>query len=414
MSMEARSYAPIRRYSHVAMALHWGIAALLMFQISLGWGMGRDFGLIQLHKSIGISILVLSLIRLGVRFAKPRPAPVEGGLTGMLAKLVHAGLYVFMIATPLSGWALVSTSKLKIPTLLFGTVPLPGLPLPQGMHEGAESAHGLLVWFGLALFALHVAGAIRHHALLKDGLIYRMTPVRSAIVMWALIALIPIGLFGKALTGFAPPAKREAAAPVAAAPAPVGNAAPAAEPEANEVVANASVNETAEAPPLPPPAWTVKPGGSLRFSVGNDGGSIDGSFSRWTAKIVMDPDHPDSADIRVEVDVASASVGDPTQQSMIGGGDFLDSGAHPQAVFRAKGATATGKDGYRASGTLTLKGVSAPQTIRFTLKGSGESRTVEGSATIKRMAFGVGTGDSGASLGADVNLNFAFSAERKP
>jgi cytochrome b561/polyisoprenoid-binding protein YceI len=403
-----------QRYSLIAIILHWTIAALIMFQIALGWGMGRTFGLVQLHKSIGISILVLSLARLAVRFAKPRPAAAEGGATGALAKIVHAGLYVFMIATPLSGWAIVSTSKLKIPTLLFGAIPLPHLPLPRAMHEGAESAHGLLVWMGLALFLLHVAGAARHHALFRDGLIYRMTPVRSALVMWALIALIPLGLFGaKALTGFAPPPKAVAASapPAAAAPAPTAEG-PVAAPAPEAAVANAAENSTAPAETGPPPHWTVVPGGSLTFALGNDGEAVTGSFSRWTAAIAMDPEHPESAKLRVDVDVASAAMGDPTQQQMVGGSDFLDSAAHPKAVFQASGAERTGADSYRAAGTLTLKGVSAPQTIRFTLKGSGDSRRVSGSATIKRSAYGVGVGDSAASLDPEVKLTFAFSATR--
>lgn len=415
--MNVHQTAQMLRYSRIAIFLHWAIAALLMFQISLGWGMGRTFGLVQLHKSIGIAILLLSLIRLGVRFVKPRPPATEGGITGALARIVHVGLYVFMIATPISGWVIVSTSKLNIPTLLFGTVPWPHLPVPQTLHDSAEAAHSALVWMGLALFLLHVAGAIRHHALLRDGLIYRMTPVRSAPVMWALLALIPLGLFGaKALTGFGPPAPpMEKAAPVAEENAAEAVDAASSVGAGNAVapIGNAVENTAAPVADIPVPRWTVLAGGTLNFSVGYGEAPATGGFSRWSANIAMDPDRPETADIRVEVDLASVTMGDPTQQEMVGGDDFLGVSTHPKAVFQASGAAAAGKGVYRASGTLTLKGIKGPQSVRFVLTGAGKRRHVTGTAAIKRSAFGVGVGDNAAGLDPNVAVQFAFDAEMK-
>lgn len=204
------------RYSRIAILLHWLIAAAIAFQISLGWGMtslgSRGFAMFQLHKSVGITILLLTLIRIAVRFWKPRPAALEGGFNGLLAKTVYASLYVFMLGAPLTGWAMVSGSTRNIPTLLFGTAPLPRLPVPRGTHELFEGAHSAIVWLGVALFLLHVAGALRHHLQLRDGLIYRMTPVRSLGVLLALIALIPAGLaLGKAVLPAAGPAVPPAA-----------------------------------------------------------------------------------------------------------------------------------------------------------------------------------------------------------
>ena len=72
-----------QRYSLAAITLHWAIAALLAFQIAVGWALGslgaRGFALFQLHKSIGITVLLLTLLRIGVRWWKPRPAKLEGG-----------------------------------------------------------------------------------------------------------------------------------------------------------------------------------------------------------------------------------------------------------------------------------------------------------------------------------------------
>ncbi len=114
-----------QRYSGGAILLHWLIALALAGQMALGFAMPKDasgFELYQLHKSIGIAILVLSVLRLGWRWRMGgnRPPPSERGFTGWLASAVHVGFYVVMIALPLTGWALVSTAEIKVPTVLFG------------------------------------------------------------------------------------------------------------------------------------------------------------------------------------------------------------------------------------------------------------------------------------------------------
>ncbi|KEQ52392.1 YceI family protein [Sphingobium chlorophenolicum] len=407
----------MQRYSRTAIFLHWAIAALLAFQIAVGWALedlgARGFSLFQLHKSIGISILALTLARIVLRYWKPRPASTEGGWQGALAKAVHAGLYVFMLGGPLTGWALVSTAKVKVPTLIFGVIPLPHLPLPMGVNDPAHSAHAILAWIGIALFALHVAGALRHHFLIGDGLLWRMIPARSPVLLAALPALVAAGFLLGRIVLPAPAPKAAAAATVPAAveeEAPdnvaeaVGNAANATAPEGAD---NAAEAEEAAGPP---PSWAVRPGGNIGFSVGNSGETISGGFSKWTAKIAMDPDHPDSADIRVEIDLASASVGDSYKDGMLTGDEFFGVAAHPKAIFTAKGAEKTGANSYRASGTLTLKGVSKPQSIRFTLSGTGKARKVAGSATIARASFGVGNGESSGGLDPKVAVSFDFSA----
>jgi polyisoprenoid-binding protein YceI len=314
-----------------------------------------------------------------------------------------------MIAGPLTGWALVSTAKVKVPTLIFGAIPLPHLPLPASVHGLAEGSHGLIAWIGIALVALHVAGALRHHFLMRDGLIWRMVPGRSTALLIGLPALILVAfLAGRAILPGAAPAS--VAAPAPAAPEPIAEPANIAEATPENVVANA-IAEPVEEAAGPPPAWTVQPGGRIGFSVGNDGETISGSFGKWTAAIVMDPDHPDSADIKVTIDMASASVGDAYKDGMLPGDEFFSVAAHPTAIFTAKGAERTGPKAYRAKGLLSLKGVSKAQSIRFTLTGEGPTRKVSGSATIARASFGVGNGDSSTGLAPQVALTFAFTAK---
>jgi polyisoprenoid-binding protein YceI len=90
--------------------------------------------------------------------------------------------------------------------------------------------------------------------------------------------------------------------------------------------------------------------------------------------------------------------------------EFFASAANPTATWRSTSVRRTGPNRYTASGTLSLKGASRPQTVNFTLSGEGLRRRVEGSASIDRTAFGIGTGETGAGLGNSVSLNFAFDA----
>jgi cytochrome b561 len=172
------------RYAPVAIGLHWLIALAILFQISLGWRMddhahgAQTYLVFQLHKSVGITILLLSLIRLGWRLSHP-PPPLPANLTTWerrLAALTHIGFYVIMIGLPLTGWLIVSASKTQIPTLLYGTVPWPHLPglahapaeTKAAWHFVGEAGHGVLAKLTYLLFALHVAGALKHHLFDRD------------------------------------------------------------------------------------------------------------------------------------------------------------------------------------------------------------------------------------------------------
>lgn len=176
-----------QKYSRVAMIFHWLIAALFVAQIILGRTMTslppslRQFELYQLHKSLGMTILALTLLRIGWRLthtAPPLPAQMRNW-ERLAARIAHIALYVAMIAIPLLGWATVSTSSLNIPTLLWDVVPLPHLPLEQGRQQSNIWAdrHKIAVWGASFLIMLHVAAALRHHLIIKDEVLLRMLPI---------------------------------------------------------------------------------------------------------------------------------------------------------------------------------------------------------------------------------------------
>ena len=179
------------RYCIVAQSFHWIIAALILANLMLGWRMVREAGLtkfemIQVHKSIGITILLLSALRLVWRLlVPPPPLPITLKLyERVLAKGVHWSFYVLMIGLPLSGWAMVTVSPLKIPTLLYGVIPWPAIPglatLPaessKALGANFGTSHAIMTWIMWSLIALHLGAALKHRFVDRDQVLQRMLP----------------------------------------------------------------------------------------------------------------------------------------------------------------------------------------------------------------------------------------------
>lgn len=413
----------LKHYRPLAMALHWALAVLLVFQLGLGWHMtsmprsASMFDAFQFHKSIGISVLVLSLLRVLVRVVAPRPAPIDGPKwQGLLASGVHGLLYVFMIGAPLTGWIVVSTAPVAVATLLFHTLPLPHLPLGHGWYAGAHLGHGVLAWAGAGLIGLHIAGALKHQfsSDSRQWVIPRMLPSRVSHV-WGAIVLALGGL----AAGFALPWAVYRAAPVVAAVpvvAPANLSEPVAEKQespAEEVLPTAAASQEAV---VLSDDWAIEPGGRLGFSATVNGGPVEGQFGKWSGKVTYDPAQPQAAKVAITVWLSSASSGDQTRDSMLQGPEFFGSSPAGRAVFVADGFKPAGAGRFSADGTLSINGVKVPVSLTFDLKIAEDRATVKGSARLDRLALHVGTGQwSGTDqIGADVGLQFSFKAHRKP
>jgi cytochrome b561 len=181
------------RYSTSAIVLHWLIAVLLIGNIGLAWYFNTLHGPaaaapVALHRSIGVTVLLLSLARLALRFISP-PPPEPASLRPWelwLSKAVHVLFYVVMIGLPLTGWAMVSVGPrlIQTPMTLFNLVPWPAItplttvPAAQvhPTHELFEAAHGLLGKLTYALIVLHVGAALKHQIIDRDTVVARMAP----------------------------------------------------------------------------------------------------------------------------------------------------------------------------------------------------------------------------------------------
>ncbi|MGB8366467.1 MAG: cytochrome b [Rhizomicrobium sp.] len=181
------------QYGAVAIALHWLIALAVIVNIALGLYFSDlprsdpdKFMLTQLHKSIGLSVLVLSVVRVLWRLVNPVP-PLPPSMSRALrvaARTVQFLLYILIVAIPISGWAMVSSSPLGLPTVYFGWFQWPhlsflaDLPRAQKMPLVREFAtvHVVLAWSAIVLVPVHIAGALYHQLVRRDNVLARMLP----------------------------------------------------------------------------------------------------------------------------------------------------------------------------------------------------------------------------------------------
>lgn len=422
------------RYSTVAIILHWLIAAAIVFQIVLAWRMDgktpEGFALIQLHKSVGITVLLLSLARLAWRLTH-RPPALPAGMAAwekLLAHVAHVGLYVIMIGMPITGWIMVSTSRFQVPTVLYGAIPWPHVPGLGHLAEPAKSAwnavghngHEILAWGAYILIALHVAGALKHQLFSRDEPVLAHMAPGAKPGAWFDPRLIAIAVAGLAVIGVgalvrpAPPASKplpplaavvaeEEVAPVAGAPA----AEAAAPTEAAPAEATAASAE--------PSVWKVAGGSTLGFSTNWGGQAIEGRFDRWSADILFSPEALDRSKVTVSIDLTSAVSGDGQRDESMKGPDWFDTANHAKATFTATRFEKTGEGRYLAHGQLRLRGVSKPVRLPFSLKIEGDKASVRGVTSLDRTAFGVGQGEwtKTDQIPAEVKVSVNLSATRR-
>lgn len=172
------------RYSNFAVTLHWLIVVLLLVQIWLGFTFAdMDKGpqradLFTWHKTVGATILVLTLVRLAYRLTNPPPPyPREMPQWRRTAAVwSHRLLYFLLIALPLTGLVAVSGSE-RATTALAGGIPLPTVPgITNEAGEVSGDVHVVLVWTIIALLVLHVSAALYEQFAARAGVAYRMPP----------------------------------------------------------------------------------------------------------------------------------------------------------------------------------------------------------------------------------------------
>jgi len=174
------------RYTSIAIILHWVMAIAFILMLASGLSMeylelpkSLKFNLFQWHKSLGLILLVAFVIRLTWRLFHKPPALHESmpDIEQLAAKTGHWLLYGFMLAVPLTGWAMVSSSVYGLPTIVFGLFEWPHIPNIAGnetINNLAKSGHWILAWAFGTLILGHIAAVIKHYFFEHENLLTRM------------------------------------------------------------------------------------------------------------------------------------------------------------------------------------------------------------------------------------------------
>ncbi len=360
--------SPAPRYTAPARLLHWSVAALVLAALVIACLMTdlpvspRRLRLFSYHKWIGIGVLLLTLVRLGWRAGhRPPPLPATtGAMQRRLAGHAHRLLYLMCVLVPLLGWAYSCAAG--FPVVWLGLLPLPDIaPVDEQLAAGLKTAHHLAAWTLVALAGMHLAAALQHQLVLRDGLLRRM------LVLLA-------GAAGAMLFG---------ALPLLAVPVPAA-------------------------------AQTLVPARSeIVFVSRQMGVPVEGRFRRFTGVIRLEPRQASGGQATLDIDLASVAIpGEETARELAKPGWF-DSARVASARFESTQIRALGADRYEVAGRLTIKGISQPVTMPVAVARNGRDGTATGAFVIKRLAFRIGDGDwNDTSLVADdVQVRFRLQLE---
>lgn len=372
------------RYHPVSRALHWVIAGLIVVQFVLAKLAERaehsDSAITQLallanHKSVGISILLLVIVRLLWRWRTPPPAlPTSMKRWQVVSSSIsHWGLYGLIILLPISGWLMSSASAYSVSW--FNLFQLPDFVAPDPeLKESFEEVHELLAKVLLVLAAVHLLAAVKHHFIDKDDVLRRMTSPISIAVFVAVIAA-GAGVLGRAGQSDRLPAEDYARSGTSP-----------------RLQADSDTSDSATSSILS--EWQIDYADSyIKFTGDQAGAEFDGTWQEWAAKIQFDGSNLPASRFDVTINTQTVETHDDERDTTLHDAEWFDPGNHPHAYYRASEFT-TNEDGtYTANGQLIIKGMPASVPLIFTVTRDGSERILAGSASVLRLDLGVGTGE---------------------
>lgn len=347
-------------FGSIAKGFHWimvlGFIALYVIGFYMtGLPLGPEmFEKIALHKSIGILVLGLALFRLVWRFTNQNPElPIDMPAHERIgAHLSHIALYGVMIVMPLSGWAMSSAAN--YPVSVFGWFTLPNIMDPsKDAVEFLKSFHGIMAWAILALIALHVLAALKHHFINKDNVLTRMIP----FTVLALVVMM--------------------------------NGVQAAD-------------------------WTVRtPDSKLGFFATQAGAEFEGAFQKFNSQIAFDPENLAESKVKIVIDMASVDTQSADRDSNIVTKDWFNVPEFPTATFETKSIRKGENGGYIAISDLTMRGVTKEVELPFTVVIENAKAHAKGEITVSRTEYGIGQGQWAAStvVGDEVRIFFDLQAD---
>lgn len=327
------------------------------------------------HKSIGITVLVLALLRLLWKLLTPQPEqpPAISERNHRLANLGHWGLYGLMFALPLTGW--VINSAANIPFQWMNLVTIGNLPgVSASWQQAATQAH----WYLFLLLALMVAGhafmALYHHYVHRNPVLMRMLPVPTPRIFFAIF----FATLMVAVVAFYQTAHHVQAVATTAI---------------DKTVPQYSISAIRKPAQHSSMQWQpVADASKLMFVGAYDGAAFDGEFKAFNAQLFFDPKVPEAGFFDVSIDTASVTTYSDQWDSSLPDEDWFFVSQFPTATYQAV-SFATRAEGYIAEGVLSLKGISHPVVLSFTWDVQDDNSVrLQGSAVVNRRVFGIGSG----------------------
>ena len=365
------------RYSMITKMFHWLTALLIFVIIPLGVvanqlpydtseQLARKATVFSLHKTLGVTVFFVALLRILWALPQTKPGPLhpERKIETFLAEVVHWVLYISLVAVPLTGWIEHAASSGFAPIWWPYGQNLPLIPKSESLAGVFAGLHWIFGKLMVASILLHIAGALKHHIIDKDVTLVRM---------WFKSGSVPdVG-----------PHVAKKGAPITAALAFVAAAGGAVAlgltQRHDDAVAVADLAEVTS-------DWTVQDG-SIAITITQFGSEVTGTFADWTSQISFDPATADiMGSVETVIAIGSLSLGSVTSEAL--GVDYFDAQTHPTATFSAE----IQPDGtqFIADGTLTIKDVTVPVQMPFTLTLEGETAQMSGGLTLDRLDFGMG------------------------
>lgn len=169
----------MQRYSTVARTLHWTIALLVIVNLVLGFAhdaLPKDWAVMPVHKSIGLTVIALTVLRIIWRVTHPAP-PLPAAMPAWekgAAHATHVAFYALMLIMPLTGWIMSSAGDRPLNWFFLFDVPKFAVTKGDAIVGLSRSGHELLGFLWAALIVLHIVAALRHHLILRDDVLRRM------------------------------------------------------------------------------------------------------------------------------------------------------------------------------------------------------------------------------------------------
>jgi cytochrome b561/polyisoprenoid-binding protein YceI len=391
-------------YGGVAKTFHWLTALLILTALPLGLiadnlaeavidpaipstdaDVARAALLFSLHKTVGVTVFFVALLRILWALTQPKPGLLNADhkLEALAAETVHWLLYGSLVLVPLTGWIHHAATTGFAPIWWPFGQNLPFVPKDSHVAELFAGLHYVLQWVLIVALVLHIAGAVKHHVIDRDMTLRRMLPGSADLPQ--------------------PPAQKHSLLPLLCALILWGGALLG----GSMIGAYSHTTDQAEVAELEAVQsdWQVTEG-TLAITVQQFGSPVSGAFADWTAAITFDePSTPGPAGtVDVTIAIGSLTLGSVTDQAM--GADFFNAEAFPTATF--KGEITKTETGYEATGPLTIRDQSVPITLPFALDLQDNSATVTGTLQLNRLDFAVGAHmpDEGSlGFGVDVDIN---------